>query len=173
MNTDEQRQLARCRAYSIGLLVVAFSIGAAALLGWVLNNEFLKRIYPSLVTMKANAAVCLMLSAVALFLIEDRNASATKRLVSRILAAIVATVALVTLSEHLFGWNSGLDQLLFQESPHEAGLSFPGRMGVAACLNFTLLGIALVLLNVRSRRWIRIANIAVLFVIAITLLIFL
>src|SRR5262245_825810 len=151
MNADDHRLLRRCRAYSIGLLSLAFLIGAAGLLGWILDSELLKRIHPSLVTMKANTAVCLMLVAVSLFLIEDKEASTGKRRISQLLAAIVGIVGLVTLSEHLFGWNTGLDQLLFHESPREAGLSFPGRMGVAACLNFLLLGIALLFLNVRSR----------------------
>ena len=173
MNAEEQKQLARCRAYSIGLSLVAFGIGAAGLLGWVIDNEVLKRIYHSLVTMKANTAVCLMLSAVSLHLIQDRKTSTNKRVVSRVLAAIIGIVGLVTLGEHLFGWNTGLDQLLFHESRTEAGLSFPGRMGVAASLNFSLLGIALSLVDVRSRRLFRLANIAVLFVIAITLLVFL
>src|SRR5689334_25279094 len=114
-----------------------------------------------------------MLASIALFLIEDRGASANKRVVSQLLAAIVAVVGLVTLSEHLFGWNTGLDQLLFHESRVEAGLSFPGRMGVAASLNFSFIGIALSLLDMRARRWFRLANMAVLFVIAITLLVFL
>jgi len=63
--------------------------------------------------------------------------------------------------------------VLFHESLKEAGLSFPGRMGVAASLNFSFIGVALSLLDVRARRWFRVANIAVLFVIAITLLVFL
>src|ERR1041384_1675395 len=99
MKLDEHRQLIRCQAYSIGLLLVAFCIGATGLLGWILDNELLKRIYPTLVTMKANTAVCLMLAAVALFLIEGRSASPLKRRISRVLAVIVALVGLVTLSE--------------------------------------------------------------------------
>jgi len=173
MNLDEHTQRIRCQAYSIGLLLIAFCIGGAVLLGWILNSPLLKRIHPSLVTMKANTAVCLMFAAVSLFLIESKTAIPLKRRISQLLAAIVAVVGLVTLSEHLFGWNSGLDQLLFHESPQEAGLSFPGRMGVAASLNFALLGVTLILLNVRSRRWFRVANILVLFVVGITLLIFL
>src|SRR5215510_3680336 len=106
MKLDEHRQLIRCHAYSVGLLLVAFLIGATGLLGWILNSPLLKRIHPSLVTMKANTAVCLMFVAVALFLIEDKSASARKRRISQLLAAIVACVGLVTLSEHLFGWNS-------------------------------------------------------------------
>jgi signal transduction histidine kinase/CheY-like chemotaxis protein len=123
--------------------------------------------------MKANTAVCLMLSATALFLIKDQSTSPAKRRVSQLFAAIVSLTGLITLSEHLLGWNSGLDQLLFYESLKEAGRSFPGRMGVAASLNFSLLGPALLLMDARSRRWFGVSNIAVLLVIAITLLVFL
>src|SRR5690349_17736863 len=106
MRLDEHRQQIRCQAYSIGLLLVAFCIGATGLLGWILNNPLLKRIHPSLVTMKANTAVCLMFAAVSLFLIEGKSASPLKLRISRILAIVVALVGLITLSEHLFGWNS-------------------------------------------------------------------
>lgn len=167
------RQLVRWRAVSIVLSVLAFCIGGAAFLGWVLQNDTLKRIHPSLVTMKANTAVCLMLISAAVILIQDPSKSPTKRRLIQLFAAIVALVGLITLSEHLLGWNSGLDQLLFYESRAEAGRSFPGRMGVAASLNFSLLGSALLLLDARSQRWSRLSNIAVLLVIAITLLVFL
>ena len=167
------QQVVWWRAVSIGLSFLAFCIGGAALLGWVLDNPYLKRIHPSLVTMKANTAVCLMLVAASLFLIQDLPTSTTKRRVSQVFAVIVALVGLITLSEHVLGWNSGLDQLLFYESKAEAGRSFQGRMGVAASLNFSLLGPALLLLDARSRRWFRVSNISVLLVIAITLLVFL
>ena len=167
------QQLLRWRAVSIGLAFLAFCIGGAAFLGWVLDNPYLKRIHPSLVTMKANTAVCLMLTAAAVILIQDPSMSPVKRRLSQLFAAIVALVGLITLSEHVFGWNSGLDQLLFYESRAEAGRSFPGRMGVAASLNFSLLGPAMLLVDARSRQWFRLSNIAVLLVIAITLLVFL
>ncbi|HEU4874276.1 MAG TPA: ATP-binding protein [Pyrinomonadaceae bacterium] len=167
------QQLQRWRTVSIGLSLLAFFIGAAAFLGWVFENDILKRIHPSLVTMKANTAVCLMLTAAAVILIQDPSRSTAKRRLIQVFAVIVALVGLITLSQHLLGWNSGLDQLLFYESREEAGRSFPGRMGVAASLNFSLLGPALLLLDARSPRWFRVSNIAVLLVVAITLLVFL
>jgi signal transduction histidine kinase/CheY-like chemotaxis protein/PAS domain-containing protein len=167
-----QRQLARCRALSIAFALLAFCIGGAVLFGWILDNQFLKRIHPSLVNMKANTAVCLMLAAVSVLLVQE-GSSPLRRRISQGCAAIVALVGLVTLSEHLFGWNVGLDQLLFRESAAEAGLSSPGRMGVAASLDFLLLGTALSFLAARSRRWFRASNISVLLVVAITLFVFL
>ncbi len=167
------QQLQRWRTVSIGLSLLAFFIGAAAFLGWVLQNETLKRIHPSLVTMKANTAVCLMLTAAAVILIQDPSTSKAKRRLIQLFAVTVAVVGLITLSEHLLGWNSSLDQLLFFESVQEAGQSFPSRMGVAASLNFSLFGPALLLMDAHSRRWFRVSNISVLLVMAITLLVFL
>jgi signal transduction histidine kinase/CheY-like chemotaxis protein len=168
-----ERQLKNYRAISIGLAIFAFCISAAALMGWVFDVEVLKRIHPQLVTMKANTAVCLMLASVSVFLLQDKVASKTKRRIALLFAAIVAVVGLITFSEHVLGWNSGLDQLLFHESAAEAGESFPGRMGVAASLNFTFLGIALSFLDARSKRWFRVSTISILAIVTITLLVFL
>lgn len=167
------RQLALLRSLSIIFASLTFSIGFAVLLGWILDVEVLKRIHPSLVNMKANTAVCLMLVATAVFLSQDSSVSTMKRRIAQVCAVIVALVGLITLSQHVFGWNVGLDQLLFYESREEAGQSFPGRMGVAASLNFFFLGIAISLLDARSTRWFRLSNISVLTVVAITLLVFL
>ena len=167
------RQLALCKTLSTILASLTFSIGFAALLGWIFDIEVLKRIHPSLVTMKANTSVCLMLVGVSVLLLQDQPESAVKRGIAQVCAVIVAIVGLLTLSQHIFGWNVGLDQMLFHESRAEAGQSFPGRMGVAASLNFFFLGIAISLLDARSQRWFRMANIAVLTVVAITLLVFL
>ena len=168
-----EEQLARYRTVSNSLAAVALGIGGAALLGWILDNPYLKRIHPSLVTMKANTAICLMLVAVCVFLINDRSSSPIKRGICRAFAGIVGLVGLITLSEHVFGWNTGLDQLLFYESLTEAGRSFPGRMGVAASLNFTFLGIAISLFDARAKRWVRVSNTAVLLFVSVTLLVFL
>ena len=168
-----EEQLARYRAVSIALAVFAFCIGGAAFLGWIFDNEFLKRIHPALVTMKANTAICLMLVGVSCVLINERSPAAINRGIRRLFAVTVGLVGLITLGEHLFGWDTGLDELLFYESHAEAGQSFPGRMGVAASLNFVFLGFALSFIDARARRWLHVANIAVLLVITVTLLVFL
>ena len=173
LSQHSPQQVVWWRAVSICLSFLAFCIGGAAFLGWVLDNPYLKRIHPSLVTMKANTAVCLMLVAAALFLIQDPPTSTAKRRVSQVFAVIVALVGLITLSEHVLGWNSGLDQLLFFESKDRSGPLVSrshGRRGVAQLL--TTRPSAFVA-RCAFRRWFRVSNISVLLVIAITLLVFL
>src|ERR1044072_139665 len=93
--------------------LLAFCIGGAALLGWVLDIELLKWIHPSFVNMKANTSACLLLSFASLLLLQTRRVSNSRRRLSQVCAAIFAIIGLITLSEHIFGWNTGLDQLLF------------------------------------------------------------
>ena len=170
---QSQRQFARCKALSVSFASLAFGLGLAVLLGWLFDIDLLKRIHPSLVSMKANTAVCLMLIASSVLLLEDRLASPLRRRVAYVFAAFVGVVGLLSLSEHLFGWDLRIDQLLFHESAAEAGQSFPGRIGVAASLDFFFLGTSLLFLDVRSKRWFRLSNISVLSVVVITLVTFL
>lgn len=166
-------QLARYKVLSIAFALVAMSIGSAALLGWILDNEFLKRIHPKLVTMKANTAVCLILISTSFLLLRNPHASNWIRCTGRIFAVLVGFVGLATLTEHVIGWDLHMDQLLFAETVNEAGLSFPGRMGVPASLNFLFLGLALSFLDLRQRRWFHVSTISALSVVAITVLVFL
>lgn len=167
------RQLSRYRTISIACALLALFIGGAALLGWVFDNEVLKRIHPSLVTMKPNTAISLILVSSSLLLLRDPLAVRWQRRLGQVLAVIVALIAALTFTEHLLRRDLGIDQLLFHESAAEAGLSFPGRMGVASTIDFFSVGVALLLLNARSRRWFRVSNIAVLLVVAVTVLVFL
>ena len=166
-------QLSRYRVTSTVCAVVTLTIGISGFLGWVFHNDFLKRIHPSLVTMKANTAICLILVSASALLLRDPAAADWKRRTGQVCAAVVLLVGLLTLSEHLFGWDLGIDQLLFQETVNQAGLSFPGRMGVASTLNCSFLGVSLLFLNAHSSRRFLVSNVSVLLVVGVTLLVFL
>ena len=158
---------------SVAFALLMTAIGSAALLGWILENELLKRVHPKLVTMKANTAVCLILISCSFLLLRNPHAANWKRRAGQVCAALVGLVGLLTLSEHAFGWDLHIDQLLFAESVDAAGLSFPGRMGVPASLNFFFVSLALLFLDARQRRWFHLSTISVLVVVGITVLVFL
>jgi PAS domain S-box-containing protein len=67
-------------------------------------------------------------------------------LISRVCAIAVTTISALTLCQYLFGWNLGIDELLFRDSPTSIATSHPGRMGVNTALNFVLVSVALQLL---------------------------
>jgi hypothetical protein len=69
-------------------------------------------------------------------------------LTSQLLAGVAAAIGLVSLGEYLFGWDLGIDQLLFVDSPQEAIRSAGlGLMAPVNILNFFLLGLALILMS--------------------------
>ena len=129
--------------------LVAMVIGSTGLLGWIFGLDLLQRVHPRLVTMKANAAIALILASSALLLLQQETVSGWRRRLAQSLGGLITTLGLVTLSEHLFGWDAGIDQWLFQESLEAAGQSFPGRMGVAPAVVLGLLGLALSSLDTR------------------------
>ena len=77
-----------------------------------------------------------------------------KERIGQALAFLVALLGLLTLSEFVFGWDLGIDQLLAREAPGASMTSSPGRMAPNAALNFLFLGGALLALEVRRGEWI-------------------
>lgn len=125
--------------------IIAILVGSFVLVGWGLNIEVLKSgLIGGLATMKANSAIAFLLSGVSLLLLTSSKLPSTAN-ISGISALGVASIGLLSLSQYLFGWNLGIDQLLFQDTL-TAATSHPGRMGVNTAFNFLLVGCALLLL---------------------------
>ena len=138
------------------------AVGLLALMGWVLDIAVLKSVIPGQVVIKPNAAVTLVLCGCSLWLLRSRDAQSPqgiRKLAGQALASVVALVGLLSLSEHLIGWNLGIDQLLFiDQDPFEAfGSLRPGLMAPITALDFLLIGLALLWLDwtivYRSRRY--------------------
>jgi hypothetical protein len=133
----------------IASLVVA-GVGAAVLLGWVLDIGVLKSVLPGLATMKVNTACAFVGAGTALwFLGAD---SPTFRLIARALLTLVFAVGGLTLAEYVFTIDSGIDQFILPDDAQAAGSLHPGRMSPATALNFCLISIALLALSSRSSR---------------------
>src|SRR5688572_24862365 len=126
-------------------------VGSIVLFGWALEIDALKGIYGP-ITMKANTAVALLLTGIALWAhargvartIERRDK--LTRLLGMGSAATAGTIGALTLSQHLVGWELGIDQLLFTEPVGAAATASPNRMGPNASTSFTLAGAAILLL---------------------------
>jgi signal transduction histidine kinase len=122
------------------LSLLLMAVAALVLAGWSLDLAALKGVGGP-ITMKANAAIALMAAGLALRLrASDRP---LPRVVGRTCAVLAGIVGGLTLSEHVIGWNLGIDELLFREAPGAAATTSPGRMGPNASLSLTVGAVAL------------------------------
>ena len=141
--------------------VVSAAVGLLGLAGWMFRIPVLKSVIPGQVVIKPNAAVCLVLIGLSLWLmrkVDDRPVPRARKLGGQLLAALTAAVGLLSLTEHVVGWDLGIDQLLFQETAADAiGSLRPGLMAPITALDFLLLGLALLgldwTISWRSRRY--------------------
>ena len=129
----------------------AFSaiIGLLGLTGWMLDVPVLKSGLPGMVQIKANTAICLILLGASLWLRRKANEQTRgQNFAGQLMAGMAAAIGLVSFGEYLFGWDLGIDQLLFADSPREAIRSVAqGLMAPVNALNFYFLGLALILLS--------------------------
>jgi len=140
-------------AVSVGAALGIFGIGCLVLAGWVCDVAVLKSFNPNGIAMKANTAVAFLLSGIALWLSQAKRRDVRwGRYVAWGSASVVAAVGLLTLFEYASGWSLGIDQLLLTDPRGPAQAAYPGRPAPNTALNLLLIGLALVLLDVETRR---------------------
>ncbi len=115
------------------------AVGILVLCGWTWDIESFKTVYGP-ITMKSNTAMGLLLCGTSLALLRWSPRTSVA------LATLAGLIGGLTLSEHVFGWDVGIDQLLFTEAPGAAATSSPNRMGLNACTTFLLVASSLLLL---------------------------
>jgi signal transduction histidine kinase len=144
-------------------------VGATALAGWILDRVDLQSLFvaPPL-TVKTNTAVGMIAAGIALWLASAP--SPRRNTIVRALAVLVMAIGGATLSEHVMGWDLGIDQLLFVETPGSPATTRPNRMGPPASTSYFLLGLSLFLLDARRRGARRVGRAAAILVMGIALL---
>ncbi|MCX7193341.1 MAG: PAS domain S-box protein [Proteobacteria bacterium] len=128
-------------------------VGTLVLFGWEFDIGLLKSILPIWVSMKANTAVCFVLSGIALLLTSCPSATLNPQrpkllvLMARFFSLLIGLIGLLSLSEYVFGWEFGIDQWLFKEPAGVVGTSYPGRMAPETAFYFVSLSVALLFLG--------------------------
>lgn len=150
--TIRPEALTRTRQIAGSAAALALLAGATGLSGWILDSALLKTGFAGEVSMKANTAVGLCWVAAAVGCLLPSQRAAIQVTVARTLGVLVALLGALTLSQHVFGANLGIDELLFAEPRGEAATASPGRMGPPACVSFVLLGAGVFAFDARTRR---------------------
>jgi diguanylate cyclase (GGDEF)-like protein/PAS domain S-box-containing protein len=126
--------------------IVCILLGLSVLAGWWLDIDSLKSLLSGLSSMKANTALCFILTGTALVTRYINTGPA--RWTGWICLIPVVMISLLTLIQHMTGVDFGIDELLVRDLL-TAGDESPGRMPFAISLAFLLSASALLLLDSR------------------------
>src|SRR3954471_19431050 len=133
------------------LSAYAFLGGIVTLAGWFGGWRRLTDWIDSGISMFANPAVAAICASLAIFIKLMRRPPPFSNVLNRALALVVAAIGALTLLEHLFQINFGMDTLLVNPQWGERAAASSGRMGQPGSTGFTLLGIALFLAAKKGR----------------------
>ena len=146
--------------------IFASGAGLITMLGWALDRPRLTDWINSGISAFPNAAICAMLCGIALLALGRKDAPAARAIV-RVLAVVVTLIGTLTLSQHIFGNNLGIDTLIFNLSWGQHANTAPMRMGPPASTSFAILGVALFLATCGPRNR-RVASVLTIFMLGIS-----
>lgn len=135
------------RLVPTGAAAVAIATSSLVLIGWSLNIEALKRIRPGFVAMDPVTAVTFALAAFAILLSRGSAPARRAKLIAKLLAVAVASVGTLQLLALTLHWPTNLGRLLFTARLGDNG------MAPQAALNFVLLGLALLTVDLPVKRF--------------------
>src|SRR2546425_1329547 len=146
----DSRLFSKLKSYSRGASWVAFLFGCLGLAGGTFGIDPLKNVFHSLPHMVPNTAMAFVLAGFSLWLQQAEAAGTATRRTAKAIALTVALVGALTLCEYLWDWNLGIDRLLFGKTLSKLQTSIAGRPSFLTALNFLFLGLALLLLDLKS-----------------------
>jgi diguanylate cyclase (GGDEF)-like protein len=147
MNTPSSpsARASRSLLFSQVAAVLVMLVGVSVLGGWLFDVPVLKSVAPTLVSMVANTALCLLALGLALFLQGVAPAKPKPSPLGPALALCVAAIAGLTLLEYLGQRGFGIDQLLFVDDTRTAATDHPGRMAPVTAISLVLCSVSLLL----------------------------
>jgi PAS domain S-box-containing protein len=135
--------------------VFTVTVGLSGLAGWKFHIGALQTWGFAPVKMVANTSACFLLLGVSLWLLKNISSPPVGawRIVAKTSAAIAGLAGLLSVLEHIFGLDFGIDQrlALVSAADHAAGVR-PGLMSSITALDFLMLGLALLMLDWKTRR---------------------
>jgi signal transduction histidine kinase len=132
--------------------VVVALLGLVALAGWALNIPFVTALTAGGHPIVPLTALCFVLAGISLIMAVRPNRSATTEAVQQTLAALVATIAGLTLYEYLLGSDSGFDLLLFGDKLKQVSNYSAGRIAINSAGSLLLFSLGLLSISHDQRK---------------------
>ena len=137
------------RLTAAGALTVVLT-GAIVLAGWALRMDELQRLFVGQIHMLPLTATSFVISGISLWL-QRVHTRERQWIVARSLALVVLAIGVITLAERGWGWDAGIDRLLFADRLTSLPYRPIGRMASNSAIGFSFAGAALFLLDGQTR----------------------
>ncbi len=137
--------------------LIAIVVGAFVIISWVFRLPSLETFLPQYVSMRFNTALCFLFTGAALLITQNTGKKNLGPLFI-LLSALTAFIGTLSLSQNVFHYNAGIDQLFLTDYLALAEkYRFPGRMAANVSFCFCLTGLAL-LGMVFKNRWVNLLS---------------
>ena len=130
-----------------GGAIIAISL--SVLVGWVLDIALLKSVLPNFPDMKPNTALAFVIFGTGLFCAARFGSTRVINWLVTVCGLLVCLIGLLSLAEHQFGADLGIDTILISAARFQPDDALPGRMSPQSAFNFLLLGLSLAMLRSR------------------------
>jgi two-component system, NtrC family, sensor kinase len=154
-----QRRLAR------GLVMAVMAMGVTVLAGWAVHLDLFKLMAPRMTSMNPTTAACFLLASLSLWLIEFGQRIPGRREIARTVACFVLAIGLIRVGGYLLDFDPRLDRLLIP-----GGVAMNRPIAPNTAVNLSLVAAALLLVDYRLQRGVRIAQLLSLLILLIALL---
>ena len=128
---------------------VVATVGGVYLAAWL--GGYVGQRGAATMTIEANAALLLVLLGLGLLFLVGPRQWRWGCGAARLCGGVALIIALLTLSEHIVGWDLGIDQLLAKETPGAVGAAAPNRMDVPGTISAIFAGAAVITLSLKGR----------------------
>lgn len=132
---------------------IAMLIGSACVVAWI-TGHMDRWAARDLITVKANSSFAMVLAGLALLLHGIGETAPWKRRLCWASSVATLLIGSLTLIQHLFDIDLGIDEVFFSEVSGARATVSPNRMGPPASAGFTLIGLGSCLLLASRRRWV-------------------
>jgi signal transduction histidine kinase/DNA-binding response OmpR family regulator/HPt (histidine-containing phosphotransfer) domain-containing protein len=147
---SDRRVVSLFRAFPPAACIVVVCVCGLVLLGWISDIESLRSVLPGLTAMNPATALAFILASVSLYVLHNEQTAERRRRIGRACAAGAMLVGMLRLVGYLFDWDYGIDQVLFREKLD--AYDPPNRIAPNTAFDFILIGLAIWLLDVETRK---------------------
>lgn len=129
--------------------IVASLFGLSVIVGYFLNHQILKSVFPGLVAMNPATATAFILGGISLFCFNGNKAFYRK--IGFLFGFLVFIIGASKFLGIIFGFDVYFDHALFSDQLNDTVTGFKNRIAPNTAMNFIFSGFALMLLHLKNR----------------------